>query len=215
MTTFGPFGSSPTLFGSSAGSGCAPAGITQHVIRSRSDGRRATARDWIVGGTDRQRSTGGGDEATLRFRRRRGTAGVRAVSSGAGPCLSSGAWESRPSPRIRPTSQRTPTRSSSWRSRRRGGERPRLGESPGARARRPARGGESPPPDGSELAEAVLSDVTFADCRLGLVGLRAAKLERIVFATAESPSATSTRHRSPTCSSSAASCGRRCSAPHD
>ncbi len=34
---------------------------------------------------------------------------------------------------------------------------------------------------GSELAEAVLSDVTFADCRLDLVGLRAAKLERIVF----------------------------------
>jgi len=34
---------------------------------------------------------------------------------------------------------------------------------------------------GAELAEAVLSDVTFADCRLDLVGLRIAKLERVVF----------------------------------
>jgi uncharacterized protein YjbI with pentapeptide repeats len=34
---------------------------------------------------------------------------------------------------------------------------------------------------GSELAEASLSDVTFADCRLDLAGLRMAKLERVVF----------------------------------
>jgi uncharacterized protein YjbI with pentapeptide repeats len=34
---------------------------------------------------------------------------------------------------------------------------------------------------GSELAEANLSDVTFADCRLDLAGLRMAKLERVVF----------------------------------
>jgi uncharacterized protein YjbI with pentapeptide repeats len=34
---------------------------------------------------------------------------------------------------------------------------------------------------GSELAEATLSDVTFAECRLDLVGLRVAKLERVVF----------------------------------
>ncbi|MEP6813473.1 MAG: pentapeptide repeat-containing protein [Actinomycetota bacterium] len=34
---------------------------------------------------------------------------------------------------------------------------------------------------GAELAEATLVDVTFVDCRLDLVGLRAAKLERVVF----------------------------------
>jgi uncharacterized protein YjbI with pentapeptide repeats len=34
---------------------------------------------------------------------------------------------------------------------------------------------------GAELAEAMLSDVTFMDCRLDLVGLRIAKLERVVF----------------------------------
>jgi uncharacterized protein YjbI with pentapeptide repeats len=34
---------------------------------------------------------------------------------------------------------------------------------------------------GAQLAEAVLSDVTFTDCRLELVGLRIAKLERVVF----------------------------------
>jgi hypothetical protein len=34
---------------------------------------------------------------------------------------------------------------------------------------------------GAELAEAVLSDVTFVECRLDLVGLRIAKLERVVF----------------------------------
>lgn len=34
---------------------------------------------------------------------------------------------------------------------------------------------------GAELAEAMLSDVTFVDCRLDLVGLRMAKLERVVF----------------------------------
>ncbi len=34
---------------------------------------------------------------------------------------------------------------------------------------------------GSELAEATLVDVTFEDCRLDLVGLRRAKLERVVF----------------------------------
>jgi uncharacterized protein YjbI with pentapeptide repeats len=34
---------------------------------------------------------------------------------------------------------------------------------------------------GSELAEATLLDVTFADCRLDLVGLRRASLERVVF----------------------------------
>lgn len=34
---------------------------------------------------------------------------------------------------------------------------------------------------GAELAEAVLSDVTFDDCRLDLVNLRFAKLERVVF----------------------------------
>ena len=34
---------------------------------------------------------------------------------------------------------------------------------------------------GAELAEAMLSDVTFTDCRLDLVGLRIAKLERVVF----------------------------------
>ena len=34
---------------------------------------------------------------------------------------------------------------------------------------------------GSELAEGTLLDVTFADCRLDLVGLRMAKLERVVF----------------------------------
>jgi uncharacterized protein YjbI with pentapeptide repeats len=34
---------------------------------------------------------------------------------------------------------------------------------------------------GAELAEAALSDVTFLDCRLDLVGLRLAKLERAVF----------------------------------
>lgn len=34
---------------------------------------------------------------------------------------------------------------------------------------------------GTELAEAALIDVTFADCRLDLVGLRFAKLERVVF----------------------------------
>ena len=34
---------------------------------------------------------------------------------------------------------------------------------------------------GAELAEAMLSDVTFVDCRLDLVGLRIAKLERVVF----------------------------------
>ena len=34
---------------------------------------------------------------------------------------------------------------------------------------------------GSELAEATLSDVTFADSRLDLVGLRMANLERVVF----------------------------------
>jgi uncharacterized protein YjbI with pentapeptide repeats len=34
---------------------------------------------------------------------------------------------------------------------------------------------------GAELVEATLSDVTFVDCRLDLVGLRIAKLERVVF----------------------------------
>jgi uncharacterized protein YjbI with pentapeptide repeats len=34
---------------------------------------------------------------------------------------------------------------------------------------------------GAELAEAALIDVTFTDCRLDLVGLRMAKLERVVF----------------------------------
>lgn len=34
---------------------------------------------------------------------------------------------------------------------------------------------------GTELAEAGLIDVTFADCRLDLAGLRFAKLERVVF----------------------------------
>jgi uncharacterized protein YjbI with pentapeptide repeats len=34
---------------------------------------------------------------------------------------------------------------------------------------------------GTELAEAVLSDVTFDECRVDLVGLRHAKLERVVF----------------------------------
>lgn len=34
---------------------------------------------------------------------------------------------------------------------------------------------------GTELAEAALTDVTFADCRLDLAGLRIAKLERVVF----------------------------------
>jgi uncharacterized protein YjbI with pentapeptide repeats len=34
---------------------------------------------------------------------------------------------------------------------------------------------------GAELAEATLSDVTFTDCRLDLVGLRIAKLERVAF----------------------------------
>jgi uncharacterized protein YjbI with pentapeptide repeats len=34
---------------------------------------------------------------------------------------------------------------------------------------------------GSELAEATLSDLTFTDCRMDLVGLRMAKLERVVF----------------------------------
>lgn len=34
---------------------------------------------------------------------------------------------------------------------------------------------------GSELAEAALTDVTFADCRLDLVGLRMGTLERVVF----------------------------------
>jgi uncharacterized protein YjbI with pentapeptide repeats len=34
---------------------------------------------------------------------------------------------------------------------------------------------------GSDLGEARLSDVTFADCRLDLVNLRFAKLERVVF----------------------------------
>jgi uncharacterized protein YjbI with pentapeptide repeats len=34
---------------------------------------------------------------------------------------------------------------------------------------------------GSELAEAMFVDVTFADCRLDLVGLRMSKLERVVF----------------------------------
>jgi len=34
---------------------------------------------------------------------------------------------------------------------------------------------------GSELAEATLSDVSFVECRLDLVGLRVAKLERVVF----------------------------------
>jgi uncharacterized protein YjbI with pentapeptide repeats len=34
---------------------------------------------------------------------------------------------------------------------------------------------------GTELAEAILVDVTFSDCRLDLVGLRLAKLERVVF----------------------------------
>jgi uncharacterized protein YjbI with pentapeptide repeats len=34
---------------------------------------------------------------------------------------------------------------------------------------------------GTELAEAALIDVTFSDCRLDLVGLRFAKLERVVF----------------------------------
>jgi uncharacterized protein YjbI with pentapeptide repeats len=34
---------------------------------------------------------------------------------------------------------------------------------------------------GCELAEAGLTDVTFAHCRLDLVGLRMAKLERVVF----------------------------------
>ena len=34
---------------------------------------------------------------------------------------------------------------------------------------------------GAELAEAALSDVTLADCRLDLAGLRFARLERVVF----------------------------------
>jgi uncharacterized protein YjbI with pentapeptide repeats len=34
---------------------------------------------------------------------------------------------------------------------------------------------------GTELAEATLVDVTFVDCRLDLVGLRLARLERVVF----------------------------------
>jgi uncharacterized protein YjbI with pentapeptide repeats len=34
---------------------------------------------------------------------------------------------------------------------------------------------------GAELAEAMLTDVTFVDCRLDLAGLRVAKLERVVF----------------------------------
>lgn len=34
---------------------------------------------------------------------------------------------------------------------------------------------------GAELAEATLTDVTFAECRLDLAGLRMAKLERVVF----------------------------------
>jgi uncharacterized protein YjbI with pentapeptide repeats len=34
---------------------------------------------------------------------------------------------------------------------------------------------------GAELGEAMLSDLTFTDCRLDLVGLRIAKLERVVF----------------------------------
>jgi len=34
---------------------------------------------------------------------------------------------------------------------------------------------------GSELAESTLTDVTFDDCRLDLVGLRLARLERVVF----------------------------------
>jgi len=34
---------------------------------------------------------------------------------------------------------------------------------------------------GVELAEAVLTDVTFADCRLDLAGLRVAQVERVVF----------------------------------
>ena len=34
---------------------------------------------------------------------------------------------------------------------------------------------------GAELAEAMLSDVAFDDCRLDLAGLRVAKLERVVF----------------------------------
>src|SRR5262245_27531183 len=34
---------------------------------------------------------------------------------------------------------------------------------------------------GSELAESTLLDVTFAECRLDLAGLRMAKLERVVF----------------------------------
>jgi uncharacterized protein YjbI with pentapeptide repeats len=34
---------------------------------------------------------------------------------------------------------------------------------------------------GTELAEATLSDVAFTDCRLDLVGLRMARLERVVF----------------------------------
>lgn len=34
---------------------------------------------------------------------------------------------------------------------------------------------------GTELAEAMLKDVTFAECRLDLAGLRFAKLERVVF----------------------------------
>ncbi len=34
---------------------------------------------------------------------------------------------------------------------------------------------------GAELAEATIGDTTFTDCRLDLVGLRTAKLERVVF----------------------------------
>ena len=34
---------------------------------------------------------------------------------------------------------------------------------------------------GAELAEATLTDVVFVDCRLDLVGLRMAKLDRVVF----------------------------------
>ena len=34
---------------------------------------------------------------------------------------------------------------------------------------------------GAELAEAVLGDVTFAECRIDLAGLRHARLERVVF----------------------------------
>lgn len=34
---------------------------------------------------------------------------------------------------------------------------------------------------GAELAEAILGDVTFAECRIDLAGLRHARLERIVF----------------------------------